>query len=79
MTTRAVLAVIVSLVSAWGFTTSAPDYSIVGVPQSQVDITDSFWAPKIASWVWLPVPSPIFRASTTFNPSRRAEAAVSRA
>ena len=47
MTTRAVLAVIVSLVSAWGFTTSAPDYSIVGVPQSQVDITDSFWAPKI--------------------------------
>jgi len=47
MTTRAVLSLLVSLVSVWGFTTAPRDYSIVAVPQSQVDITDAFWAPKI--------------------------------
>ena len=47
MTTRAVLPLLVSLVSVWGFTTAPRDYSIVAVPQSQVDITDTFWAPKI--------------------------------
>ena len=47
MTTRAVLLLFVSLLSVWGFTTPPQDYSIVAVPQSQVDITDTFWAPKI--------------------------------
>jgi DUF1680 family protein len=47
MTTRAVLPLFVSLVSVWGFTTSPRDYSIVAVPQSHVDITDTFWTPKI--------------------------------
>src|SRR5215203_3255063 len=47
MTTRTALSLLVSLLWLWAFTSLPRDYSIVAVPQSQVDITDAFWAPKI--------------------------------
>ena len=37
----------VSVVSVWAFAISPRDYAIVAIPQSQVDISDTFWAPKI--------------------------------
>jgi DUF1680 family protein len=47
MTIRATFSLLVSLVSLWALTSPPRDYSVVAVPQSQVDISDSFWAPKI--------------------------------
>src|SRR5512134_1799319 len=49
MNMRGVPAVCLSLVllSAWALATPPADYAIVPVPQSQVDIIDAFWAPKI--------------------------------
>ena len=49
MNMRAVLSVVLSLVflAAWALPAPPSDYAIVAVPQSQVEITDAFWAPKI--------------------------------
>lgn len=47
MTTRAVCVLLGSVTSMWALTAPPRDYSIVVVPHSQVEITDSFWAPKI--------------------------------
>ena len=78
MTTRTVFSPLVSLVAVWGLTTAPRDYSIVAVPQSEVEITDSFWAPKIETNRTVSIQHVLqkYQASGRFDSPRMIEAAA---